>query len=98
MRDLMLSNVGAAAHHTSSGSHKAKAWIEATLTQVLEDIEKGAAGKPSVRLRRLDGYQAVPSEDFATAKFQVTDHPVKYAWPGQTGEEAWRFGHRSPLY
>lgn len=76
----------------SDASTTALAFIEHALDQVQDQMQRGEDGNPVIYLRRLDGYDAVLSQDQVSTEFKAKDHPVKYSWPGNSSGEAWRFG------
>lgn len=76
----------------STGSCKARHWIENVLNKVADEVAKGKDGDASVWLWRIASYRAIVKHDTGTTEFTTRDRPVKYSWPGKSSDEAWRFG------
>ena len=74
----------------TTGTRKVLDYIERTLSEVTEQIRKGADGDPTITLKRVERYEAVLDEA-GSSRFRAKDHEVKYSFPGKTGDEAWRF-------
>ena len=74
------------------GTPKVRQWIENVLTRVIEEVAKGKDGQVSVVLRRMHKYEATVNTHEHPTDFAAKDHEVRYSWPGQSPDEAWRFG------
>lgn len=68
------------------------AYIETTLSHIIEEIQTRPCGRPSITLKRIRDVKTSVDPASQQVERQIVDREVTYGFPGKNKHEAWRFG------